>query len=206
MEKNINQRHTSNKRDFSKPREVIKKGYLPRLLIALISVFIIGTILSAIYLYIEMYKPLNTHYSAILAIIIEIKKTLIAKSIKINLIFLILISAGIIILGILYTHRIAGPLHRIKSYAKVVSECRLDTSIRFRRKDVVHVFAEVLNSMTGSYGERLRTLTLEINELKDALAKLESLTDDDKDRESVIRRIQDIDDRIKKLLSNIKYE
>lgn len=187
-----------------KPTEVIGKGYLTRLLLLLICVFIIGTTVSAIYLYLDIYRSLDTHYSAILSIITEIKETLIIRTIKINAFFFLLISAGIVILGILYTHRIAGPLYRIKLYAKMVGEGRLDSDVKFRRKDVIHSFGESFNDMTKSYSDRLTVLISEIQQFKDAIAELKSLTEEGEDTEIAMEKVLEHDSRIKKLLNTIR--
>ena len=187
-----------------KPANVIKKGYLTRLLLLILGVFIIGTALSTIYLYLDIYRPLNTHYSAILSIVTEIKETLIIKTLKINAFFYLLISAGIVILGILYTHRIAGPLHRIKLYAKMVGEGRFDTDMKFRRKDAIHSFGKSFNNMTKSFRERTTNLNSEIQQLKDAVTELKSLTEEGKDTEFALKKVIDTDNRVKKLLSTIR--
>lgn len=187
-----------------KPTEVIRKGYLTRLVLLLICIFIIGTTVSAIYLYLDIYRSLDTHYSAILSIITEIKETLVIRTIKINAFFFLLISAGIVILGILYTHRIAGPLYRIKLYAKMVGEGRLDTDIKFRRKDVIHSFGESFNDMTKSYSDRLTVLISEIQQFKDAIAELKSLTEKGEDTEIAMKRALEQDSRIKRLLNTIR--
>jgi nitrogen fixation/metabolism regulation signal transduction histidine kinase len=187
-----------------KPTEVIRKGYLTRLLLLILGVFIIGTVLSTIYLYLDIYRPLNTHYSAILSIITEIKETLIIKTLSINAFFYLLISAGIAILGILYTHRIAGPLHRIKLYAKMIGEGRLDTEIKFRHKDAIHSFGESFNDMTKSYSDRVTVLTSEIQQFKDAIAEIKSLTEDGKDTEFAMKKVLEQDSRIRNLLNTIK--
>ncbi|MEK6527890.1 MAG: hypothetical protein AAB089_07515 [Nitrospirota bacterium] len=187
-----------------KPTEVIRKGYLTRFLLLLICIFFIGTITSTIYLYLDIYRPLNTHYSAILSIITEIKETLIIRTLRINAFFFLLISAGIVILEIMYTHRIAGPLLRIKLYAKMAGEGRLDTDIKFRHKDAINSFGESFNNMTKRYSDRVTMLISEIQQFKDAIAKLKSLTEKGEDTEIAMKRVLEQDSRIKKLLNTIR--
>ena len=184
--------------------EMIKRGYLTRFLLLLICIFIIGTTVSAIYLYLDIYRSLDTHYSAILSIITEIKETLIIRTIKINAFFFLLISAGIVILGILYTHRIAGPLYRIKLYAKMVGEGRLDSDVKFRYKDAIHSFGEFFNDMTKSYSDRVTVLISEIQQFKDAIAELKSRTEKGEDTEIAMKRVLEQDSRIKRLLNTIR--
>ena len=187
-----------------KPTGVIRNDYLPRLLFLLICIFLFGITVSTIYLYLDISRPLSTHYSAILSIVRELKETLIIRTMKINAFFYLLIVTGIVILGVLYTHRIAGPMHRIKLYAKSVFEGELGTEINFRRKDAIHSFANDINEMTKSYNQRVTMLTSDIQQLKEALTELKSLSEKDEDTEIALKTVHDLDSRIKKLLSAIK--
>ena len=184
--------------------DIITKGYLARLILSALCIFVIGTALSAVFIYLDINRPLDLHYSAVLATVTEIKETLIIRTLKINAIFYSMISAGLVLLGIIYTHRIAGPLYRIKMYAKSVSEGRLDINLKFRKKDAVHLFAEALNLMTQGYHDRLKTLDSEIRQLKAAAKELQTLIENDKDTAAVQQRITELNAKINTLLGTIK--
>ena len=190
--------------DSENTTKIIRKGYLSKLLFLLLGIVFIGTAASAIILYLDTYKMFDTHYSAILSIVTEIKQTLIIKTIKINVFFYLLTVIGITVLAILYSHRISGPLYRIKLYAKMLSGGRFDTPIRFRHKDAIHSLAEVLNKMSKNYNDKTSMITTEIQRLKDAVTELKSLTEKGEDTEIVMKKVLEQDSRIKNLLSAIK--
>lgn len=187
-----------------KPTEIIRKGYLTNFISLLICIFLFFTAVSSIYLYFDIYRPLGTHYSAVLSIVTELKETLILRSIKINAIFFLFIMAGISILGILYTHMIAGPLYRIKLFSKEVSEGRLDTRVNFRRKDAIHSFADSLNKMTESCNDRVITLNSELQTLKSSVAELKSRIDAGEDTDIALKRVLEQDSKIEGLLSTVR--
>jgi len=187
-----------------KPTKIIGKGYLTRLLLFIFCIFIIGSSVSALYLYLDIYKPLSSHYSAVLSIITEIRDSLLIKSIKITAIFYLLILAGIVILGIIYSHRIAGPLYRIKLSAKSIGEGRLDTNIKFRRNDTIHSFANVFNEMTENYNDMVTMLNSEIQQLKVATTELKTLAEKGEDTEIAVKKVLDLDSRVKDLLKTVK--
>lgn len=187
-----------------KTTEIIKKGYLRNLLLLLLSIFFLGITLSALILYLDIYKPLNTHYSAILSILTGLKETLFTKTIQINAIFYLLIAAGILVIGVLYSHRIAGPLYRIKLYAKSISEGKLHGEIKFRREDAIHSFADALNGMTKSYEQRLTLLDSRIQDLENVLKKIKTLQESSRDAEAEVKKILEIDQGIRSIIGNIK--
>jgi methyl-accepting chemotaxis protein len=183
---------------------IMTRGYLTRLVLLVLCIFIISSAVSAVFVYLNINRPLNTHYSAILLIIAEIKETLIIRTLKINVLFSIMIFIGIVVAGIIYTHRIAGPLFRIKLYAKAVSEGRLDTRVNFRKNDAIHSFAESVNHMTQSFNGRVTMLASEVRMLKAAVAEHQALMEEDKDTAVARQKISGLDNEIKKLLSAIK--
>lgn len=186
-----------------KPTEVIRKDYLSKFFLFLLGIVFIGTATSAIILYIDTYKMFDTHYSAILSIVTEIKQTLIIKTIKINVFFYLLTVIGITVLAILYSHRISGPLYRIKLYAAMLSGGRFDTAIRFRHKDAIHSLAEVLNEMSKNYNDKTSMITTEIQRLKDAVTELDSIKEKKEAVETSLKKVTEIDSRIKQLLDTI---
>ncbi len=191
-------------RESMKCDEVIKKGFIVKFLLLLVGVFIIFTVLSAAYSYIHIQRPLGTHYSAIITIISGIEETLVEETIKINLFFFLLIFAGIMILGILYTHRIVGPLQSVRNSAKLVSLGKLNTEMTFRKNDAIHPLKDSFNIMTTNYRDRAEMLLKEIELLKESMTKLNSLSEEGNDTESEMKKVLDRDRRIKNILSEIK--
>lgn len=197
--------NSQNKNDNSlKPHDVISRGHPNYLLMMTLGIFIVFSILSAVYLYFDIYRPLTTHYSALVSILADIHETLIFKTLKINAIFFLLILLGILVLGILYTHRICGPLHKVKLCSRSVAEGKIDTKINFRKKDAINILGEIFNEMTRNYSDRISKLGSELDGLKETLARLESLAKEGKATESEMNKIIKIDRRIRELFVDIK--
>ncbi len=186
------------------PIDILKKDYLRNFLLWLLVIFFIGTAVSALLLYIDIYRPLNAQYSAILSTIKDVKESLVTKTVRINVIFYLLITAGMGILVIFYTHRIVGPLHRIKQHAKSIGQGNLDAEIKFRQRDAVNSLAESLNDMTKSYSDKIEILSSEIQQLKNSLTEFKLLAEKGEDTEPVLKKIIDVDNRITKILSTVK--
>jgi len=188
-----------------KLKEVIKKNFTWRLIVLVLCIFFTGLLLSTVFLHVGTYKTFETHYSAILSTMLTIKQDLLIKTITINIFSLILIIIGIAILGILYSHRIAGPLYRIKSFAKMHDEgSRFKPGIKFRNKDAIHSLADALNKMAEIYNQRFSMLSSEIKELEDALIEIDLSSSKPEGLETSIRKAKEIDDKIKKLLDTVR--
>lgn len=184
--------------------EVIEKGFLKKFILLVLAVFIAGSIISSGYFLIQTHILLNTHYGAVLSIITEYKNTLVANSFTINLLFFILIIIGVAILGVIYSHKISGPLYRIKLYAKKIGEGELNTPVGLREGDMIHPFADSVNQFSNSYNTRLKDLASETVKLKKAAAELASITEEGKERDDALQKVIEADNEIRKLLEGVK--
>ncbi|MBI4849974.1 MAG: hypothetical protein HY808_15605 [Nitrospirae bacterium] len=187
-----------------KPEKVIKENFLRNFLLTLLLIIFFGTAVYAVVFYLNIHKPLDTHYSAIITIITDIRESLVIKTFSIGAAFFILTAAGAGLLSLLYTHRIAGPLYRVRQCAKSIAEGSLDTVIKFRSRDAINAFAEAINEMTGSYGHKVTELALEIKRLKGSLTELGTLIDNNEETKTVLEKIHSSDKRIKDIIGGIK--
>jgi signal transduction histidine kinase len=101
------------------------------------------------------------------------------------------------LLGIVYSHRIAGPLFRVKQYAAMLGEGRFDERISFREKDAVHKLAIELNEMAKECEDRTKLFVSELQELEDGLKLLSSLPDESEDKVELIKRLRELDAKIR---------
>lgn len=62
----------------------------------------------------------------------------------------------IFIVAIFVSHRIAGPIHRIKSIIRDIGDGKLDTRIYLRKTDELHDLAEELNKMQENLKSKLK--------------------------------------------------
>jgi methyl-accepting chemotaxis protein len=66
------------------------------------------------------------------------------------------LSVIIFIFAIYISHRIAGPIHRIKSIIHDIGDGKIDTAIYLRKTDELHDLAEELNKMQENLKSRLK--------------------------------------------------
>jgi methyl-accepting chemotaxis protein len=67
-----------------------------------------------------------------------------------NLIILIVVS----VIGIFYSHKIAGPVYRIQEDIKRVLKGEKDIVIKLRKKDKLHTLAEEVNKLIEAYNKK----------------------------------------------------
>jgi len=94
------------------------------------------------------------------------------RMIAIGILLLLFIGWGSIFL----THKIAGPIFKLKQYFQTLKEGNVATRIQFRKLDEVHYLAEGFNEMASSLDQRISNLKRMVreapeNEVSDELRK-----------------------------------
>ena len=184
-------------------KETISKESFKRLLLTILSLFFLFSLISALVLYKTSQISLNHHYGATHTILTQLKESIIIKTITINLIFYLLTAIGVIFLGTLYSHKIAGPLFRVKQYAAILGEGRFNEKIHFREKDAIHNLAFVMNEMAERCRERTGKLAVQLKTLEEEFLLLENLPDQSKEKIELMNRLMALDAKIKENLKKI---
>ncbi len=176
---------------------VVSEELFKRLLLIILGIFCLFSFISALVVYKNSQVSLGPHYGAAHVIVTSVKESLIIITVKINLIFYLLTAIGVAILGILYSHRVAGPLVQVKQYAEKLGEGRFDERIRFRKKDAIHYLASEFNEMAKGCQERTGILASELNKLEEDLLLLNSMPDKSEEKIELIKKIRKVDVEIR---------
>jgi methyl-accepting chemotaxis protein len=183
---------------------IVSKGSYKMLLIAVVGIFLAFSLMSALVLYKNLHVPLGPHYGAAHYTVTQIKDSLMIKTIIISLVFCFSTAAGISVIGIFYSHRIAGPLFKVKQHARVLSKGRFDEKICFRKKDANQSLANVLNEMAQSCQERIGLFASQLREMEDSLNLYSSLPGGTQEKAELIKRLQELDAGIRENNQEIK--
>lgn len=153
-----------------------QKGF-KRLPLVLLGLFFFFSLISALVLYKNLQAPISPHYGAAHMVLTQIRDSLAIKTVTIDLIFYVFTAIGVILFGILYSHKVAGPLFKVKRYAAVLGEGRFEERIRFRKKDAVHDLAEVLNETAKACQDKKERFAVNLKEIEEGLLTLSSMSD-----------------------------
>ena len=77
---------------------IIKGGNFKWLLLTILAVFLFFSLVSALVIYERLHVDLSPHYGATISLLTQVKESLIITTIKINLIFYLLIAVGVTLL------------------------------------------------------------------------------------------------------------
>lgn len=91
-------------------------------------------------------------------------------------IVMIIIGLATVAVTLLVSHRIAGPLYRLKKVIKLLGDGDFSEGFRIRRKDQLQDVADVFNTMIVKLRLRLRTIEKDVRDIKD---KARNISEDD---------------------------
>jgi len=181
--------------------KIIRGGYLAGLIIAVSIVFTAGIVTASILIYYRTDQSLNIHYSAIISSLMSLRDTLFSLSIRISLLVSVLTVGGLLIIGILYTHRIAGPVYRLKMIASSISRGEIGERVKFRKRDAIHPVADAFNYMIDVLGSDIREMRSILREVDEYL---DSVDPDSEDRDRILGEIDARKIRLRSIIN--KYE
>ena len=177
---------------------VIDRGFTSKLVILVLLLFVVLSSLSGIVVYFRTYHELDQDYGSAISIISQVRDSLFIETIWINAFFYFLVLAGVVTIGIIYTHRIAGPLYRIRIFAKTVADGDMTSTLKFRKNDAIHPLADKLNNLVGNYRHRINSLEINLKKMKGEIEQLKS------SEKSELDSIQEIDRKIRHELEQLK--
>ncbi len=95
-----------------------------------------------------------------------LKREVLVKSIIIYTFTLVLIVLGIVVITLLYSHRVVGPIYRLNQFMKKIVGADLSENVFLRKKDAIHPIADEINTLLDSYRIRLKNLEKKSNALR----------------------------------------
>ncbi len=182
---------------------VVSKRYPTTLLTKIILLVFIGITTAGILLYYTSHVWIGLTYSEGLRTLATFKHLLIKKTILIYLLTSIFILAGIVVLTVLYSHRVAGPLYRLSVSSKQIARGDLTLKVKLRERDVIHPLADTFNELTASYRERVLRIKRSIGELKRASDVIDGAVESE-NSEELQKAIDELSQSVRKLKEDLK--
>ncbi|MBD1400684.1 hypothetical protein [Pelovirga terrestris] len=154
--------------------DMIPRFFYRHIGICLSLFFVVVVLVWQVYLYFQTRVFLEAHYSAVMLKLMQIKEDVLLNSVITSLVFFAvpcLLAAAFLVY---YSHRIAGPMYRIKRYLKEDLKQPKAQDLRFRESDVLHSLATAVNKVQHRYRADQQTLDQSLREIEDLLETVTS--------------------------------
>ncbi len=182
--------------------EIIPKKYFSKINICLILFFVGAAILSQVFLYFYTRTFLEFHYSSVLLKLSKIKHDILISSIVVNGLFFIIPCVFAVIFLIIYSHRVAGPMFRVKQYLKELTAS--SEGLRFRKTDALHSLATAINKVQKREQRDFDELSSNATKIHECLAQAKLDLAEGRDIGPVLTKIRGIHTANQDILDAVK--
>jgi methyl-accepting chemotaxis protein len=117
----------------------------------------------------------------------------------------VLTMLGIAIISVFHSHKVAGPLYRVRQVARDIAEGKLYQRVKFREGDALHPLAGSINSALERMSVRQELLVDEFNRLETACEKIKNcLKKGEKPGQELFSEIDEARKEINEMLGEVK--
>ncbi len=95
---------------------IIAKIGFTKMLIVVLSLFFFFSIISGLVLYKNLHTPLGPHFAAAHIIVTKLQDTILYKTVVINIVFYNPTAIGVLLLGVLYPHKLPADHRKNNSF------------------------------------------------------------------------------------------
>lgn len=180
------------------PGHSIPRVFLHSFVLKSTLIFAGGAMLAAAVLLLALHEQ-GTSYADSYKMLAELNNDLIGRSLLLFLFTLLLSTAGVIILAVVYSHRVAGALHRLGMHTHRIAAGDLAAAVRLRSTDVIQVLADDMNGLSGRYRDILADLEKRTRALSVLIDDLENKTAAEEQRSvrgEISKRIDEVRDQL----------
>ena len=177
-------------------KQYLVKNFQLKFVYRFITLLVIASVVLGVILYYLCSNSVTTAFENSRLVVKTTADFILPAIIIGSLIMFIFVGIISIILTIMFTHKIAGPLYRIEKFIVGFKDGYISNFICLRSTDEIKDLAEKCNDMSKEFSCRIEDIKKDIRRIEDVQEKVSSLTDAKKiaavDIENVINEIADI--------------
>lgn len=144
---------------IARKKILIEKKFQLRFILSVLAVIVSGTILTGIFLYkFGNYQFDRTYYMAHQNVR-ESWEIFFEAVVGGSLASMILVAVPVAALALLESHRIVGPLYRVRVNLEKIAEGDLTLETKLRKADEFKIFNDVMNNLTHSLRDKVSAIS-----------------------------------------------
>jgi len=148
---------------------LIKKGMQARFILKFCLLVVLACVIMGAIVYILSERTTTASFEDLRLTVKSTADFILPTLILSSIVAIILVAIATIIIFLIITHRIAGPLHRLETDMAEIAEGNLIKDIHLRKKDEFKALAAVINSLLNNWRDPLSVSLAKLNELEDGI-------------------------------------
>lgn len=191
------------KKGYRRKNYFVDRKFQTGFILKFCSVVAIGGVVTIAVLYFLAMR--STTVSIINSRVVAVKTSdfLLPILLQTILIVMIVVSLATIVLTLLVSHRIAGPIYRLKNVLELLGDGDFSSDFRIRRLDQFQEVADTLNATVKKIRQNLNSMKGSFRSLKDGLDRF-SETDVAEYRRSLLNELKRLSQELHKTVGYFK--
>jgi methyl-accepting chemotaxis protein len=159
------------KKEFRRKRYFLKEGSQPALILKTYLILLAVMVVSGTVFYFIGRKNLTEEFFQAHSVIKNTMQLLLPALIAVNVVGFV----AAFFLVLLFTHSIAGPVHRLKILSEKISQGDFAVDVRFRKGDSLKELVEIINKILNTFKSRILSFQHASRGLGDEAEKIRNL-------------------------------
>jgi len=186
----------------------IQRAFLTKFVIKFSVVVLVGVLAASLLLFMIINRDLGESYYSGIYFLSHLTRNLI-KYLMYSFAFqLIIISLATIVITLLASHKIAGPLFRLEKISDQIARGELPERVRIRSKDQIQSLAYSMDNMVQQLKTKLKKLNSNLDRIRESRPKIEQFIEKN-DIDSFRREFDSIKkeiDSVEEILKSFRSE
>lgn len=180
----------------------IDKSFQFKFIVKFCTLIVIASLLTGILIYYFNRQTTTVAFENLKVVVKSTASFILPIVIQILIIVTLLVGSGMIIVTLVTSHKIAGPLYRLKVDLERIKNGDFSFTIKIRAKDQLQKVISEFDDMRLGIKDSISTLRGNWESVKTSLLKLQSKINDEDEK----KRLQDNIDKIDSVLAKFKTE
>ncbi|HYA88057.1 MAG TPA: hypothetical protein VEI57_13450 [Nitrospirota bacterium] len=151
---------------------LVPRSFLNSFVLKSTLLFVSGAFATSAIFYLAFHEN-GTSYADSYGILNDLNNMLLNRVAMLFISTLAISILAVIILSVVYSHRVAGALHKLGMYADNLSSGNVRGPVRLRKNDVVHPLADDMNELASHYANVITALAEENRNIKALIDEFE---------------------------------
>jgi methyl-accepting chemotaxis protein len=151
---------------------LVARSYPYRFALLCTAIFVCSMLLTSFAIWLYLYSEPAPSYAENYAMLARLRNEITFTSLIVYSATSLFALAGTMIISLLYSHKVAGPLYKLGVYLRRVASGDFTGSIILRQGDVIRHLADDVNTLISSYRSAVSELEIEADALGDAASRI----------------------------------
>lgn len=123
-----------------------------KLILTVLCALFAGAMIPGLFFYLSVNDSLGDTYARKLLSLSIYRNTIVRLSLQAYIPFAAVTAVAIVLFVVFHSHKVVGPLYRIRRFACDVIQGNIGDSIRVRKGDAITTLVDTVNGFSGKYG------------------------------------------------------